>query len=251
MASGSKGNATLIMSEKTALLVDAGVSCARLERELKELGLGVDALDGVLITHEHDDHIRALPKLSGRCKIYAHPLTARELDLRFGALKYVVGDKDFELGFEIGDICVQPFRIPHDAAYPLAYSFVSGGARCSVATDIGVPTYGLLRNIKDSQAVLLEANHDLKMLKEGSYPPRLKQRIMSPKGHLSNDSSAKIAKLIAGEGVKNLILGHISQNNNSEQLAYDTVRRALDEEHSDISLSVAHQDRRSEQIAID
>lgn len=251
LTSGSKGNCTLVFSNTTAILVDAGLSYTRLCAELKDFGLTPDMIDGVVITHEHSDHICGLPKLAPHTKVYAHPLTQRAIFQRTGGLKNVCDVDDFEGGFDVGDVKVLPFRIPHDAAYPLAYSFECGNARCSVATDIGMPTRGVLRNIKDSEVVLLEANHDLEMLKNGKYPPNLKARILSNTGHLSNDATAVIAKhLCEGSEVQNLILGHISENNNTEQLAFDTVERTLKEWNSDIELSVAHQSRRSEVFEI-
>lgn len=251
LASGSKGNATLIFSNQTAILVDAGLRITRLTQELRDFGLTPAMIDGVVITHEHSDHIMALPQLSKYTDIYAHPKTKSAIFQRLGALDRFVDADDYENGFSIGDIKVEPFRIPHDAAYPLAYSFECNGARCSVATDIGIPTRGVLRNIKDSSVVLLEANHDINMLKNGKYPQLLKERILSEKGHLSNDASARIAQLLAQDSeVKQLLLGHISENNNTEQLAYDTVDAMLKKCDSDIELYVAHQYGRSEVFEI-
>ncbi len=251
LASGSKGNATLILSDKTALLVDAGVSFSRLREELRDFGLSPSSLDGVVITHEHADHVKGLPKLSEYCRVYVHPLTAKQIYFKCGDIKNVVDVDYYEGGFTVGDIDVEPFRIPHDAAYPMAYSFRVGEARCSVATDIGVPTLGILRNIRDSRAVLLEANHDETMLKEGKYPPYLKARILSDRGHLSNDATARIAeRLAADSAVRDIMLGHISENNNTEKLAYDTVCATLLKCDSDIVLHVASQRVRSEVLEI-
>ena len=248
LASGSKGNATLIFSDRTALLVDAGLACSRISEELEALGLSLSALDGVVITHEHSDHVRGLPKLSNYTRVYAHPLTARKMYDKVGDIKNVADVDNYEGGFTVGDIEVTPFRIPHDAEYPMAYSFRVGEARCSVATDIGVPTLGVLRNIKDSSVVLLEANHDVTMLKEGKYPPYLKARILSDRGHLSNDSTARIVSKLSGHSeVRHLLLGHISENNNTEQCAYDTVHSMLEAMGDDkINLHVATQYKRSE-----
>lgn len=254
LASGSKGNSTLIVSEKTAILVDAGISYSALASALREFGLTPSRLDGVVITHEHGDHIRAVQRLSEDVKVYVHPLTCRAIYDKYGAVKNVATVDDFENGFAIGDINVEPFRIPHDAAYPLAYSFECGGARCSVATDIGVPTVGVLKNIKDSSLVLLESNHDIDMLKNGSYPYSLKQRILSNNGHLSNDSAAKIVGLLSQDRtsrVDKIVLGHISENNNTEQLAFDTVNAMLKRcENTETELYLAHQHARSEVFEI-
>ncbi len=251
LASGSKGNATLILSNTTAILVDAGISYTRIVKELRDFGLTADMIDGVVVTHEHSDHVQGLVKLCEHTHIYAHPLTARALCTKYVDIKNFADVDNYEGGFYIGDIKVLPFRIPHDAAYPLGYSFELAGARCSVATDIGTPTRGVLRNIKDSSVVLLEANHDINMLKNGKYPEWLKERILSNNGHLSNDATAKVVSLLCNQSeVQRLLLGHISENNNTESLAYDTVKRAIDECDSDIELYVAHQSVRSEVFEI-
>ena len=250
LASGSKGNATLILSNSTAILVDVGVSYSRISSELSDFGLKPSDLDGVVITHEHSDHIAGLCKLSPYTRVYAHPLTERAICQK-SDVKNFADVPDFEGGFKIGDIKVEPFRIPHDAAYPLAYTFDCNGARCSVATDIGMPTKGVVRNVKDSEVVLLEANHDLEMLKNGKYPPMLKARILSNTGHLCNDATARIASILCDDSrINRLVLGHISENNNTEQKAYDTVESVLKEKDSDIELYVAHQSRRSEVFEI-
>lgn len=252
LSSGSKGNATLILSDSSAILLDAGIAFSRIEKGLAEFGLTPSMLDGVVLTHEHEDHIRALPKLENYAKIYAHPLTVSAIAARQGGVTNVADVDCYEGGFCVGDIKVLPFRIPHDAAYPLAYSFECGHARLSVATDIGVPTVGLLKNIKDSSVVLLEANHDVDMLMAGNYPPRLKARILSDTGHLSNDAAGRVAQLLSGKSeVRRLVLGHISENNNTEKLAFSTVRNALDMAGDrDICLSLAHQGARSEVFEI-
>lgn len=252
LASGSKGNATLIYSEKSALLVDAGISYCRLCHELDSVGFTPSMLDGVVITHEHSDHVKALPRLSENCRVYAHPQTAEKIFYTQGAVKNLADVDNYEGGFTVGDIEVEPFRIPHDAVYPLAYSFKCGDARCSVATDIGVPTRGVLRNIKDSEVVLLEANHDVTMLKEGRYPQSLKARILSDRGHLSNDATANLVAHLSGQSrIKHILLGHISENNNTEQCAFDTVSRALQGMHDEgITLHIAHQNIISEVFEI-
>lgn len=252
IASGSKGNATLIFSDTTAILVDAGISYTRLNKELRDFGLSVDMLDGVVITHEHSDHIQGLPRISKECKVYAHPLTARRIYERQHIINNLADVDNYEGGFSIGDIEINPFRVPHDAVYPMAYTFVCGNARASVATDIGIPTHGVMRNIRDSEVVLLEANHDIDMLQRGNYPFPIKSRILSDRGHLSNESAARIAQLLTSDSaVHRIVLGHISENNNTEPLAYTTVKNKLEEcQCSEIELYLAHQDRRSEVFEI-
>ncbi len=280
LSSGSKGNATLIMSNNTAVLLDAGISYTRINNELRAFGLSVKDLDGVVISHEHADHIAGLQRVSEESKVFAHPLTMRAICQKY-SVKNAMDVDCYEGGFSIGDIEVLPFRIPHDAAYPLAYTFAGDGARVSVATDMGVATIGMLDNVIDSQIVLLESNYDLKMLKEGKYPYHLKERILSSRGHLCNENAAKVAQLLCehspqkeavltrpfgeraeeqvhgsstrlaqilarGSEVRHLVLGHISENNNTEQLAYDFVSNSLVECNPQFELHLAHQHRRSE-----
>ncbi len=254
LASGSKGNSTLIRSDSTAILVDAGICYTSIAEALREFGLTPSHLDGVVITHEHSDHIRAVQKLSKYTRIYVHPKTAEAIRGKYGDVNNTAHVDDYENGFTIGDINVEPFRIPHDAAYPLAYSFECDGARCSVATDIGIPTRGIYDNIKGSSVVLLEANHDIDMLKNGNYPYMLQQRILSNNGHLSNDAAAYIVARLADDKesrVSKILLGHISENNNTEQLAFDTVNAVLkNRENAEIELYLTHQHRRSEVLEI-
>lgn len=247
LASGSKGNATLVCSDSTAILVDAGASFTYLSKQLKMLGLMPNMLDGVVITHEHSDHIRAVDNFAKHTKIYAHSLTAERMLKKVDCKNNLVKNDDYEQGFKIGNIDVIPFRTPHDAVYSLGYSFECGAGRVSVATDMGVPTRGLLKNIADSQIVLLEANYDIEMLENGPYPYYLQARIQSDKGHLSNDSTARIAELLVGSKVETIILAHLSDKNNTADKAISTVfDRLKKSKDNQIHLSIATQMERSE-----
>lgn len=248
LASGSKGNSTLVFSDDTALLVDAGISYSALNAALRTFGLSVAKLDGVVITHEHADHIAALPKVGRETKIYAHPRTAEAVCRRQGVLNGYTEVEFYEGGFTVGDIEVRPFRIPHDAVYPLGYSFrLRNGAQVSVATDMGRPTVGVFNNIRESEAVLIEANHDVEMLKNGSYPEPLKRRILGDMGHLSNDMTALFAERLVGSAVRHMLLGHISENNNLPELALGAVGgRLQDKCCTEISVAAASQHSISE-----
>ena len=248
LASGSKGNSTLVFSENTAILVDAGVSYSRLNEALRRFGLSTAKIDGVVITHEHTDHIAALPRVGKDTRVYAHPKTAEAILRRQGELHGYTETEFFEGGFFIGDIEVIPFRIPHDAAYPLGYSFrLKTGAQVSVATDMGRPTVGVYNNIRESEAVLIEANHDIGMLRSGNYPEALKRRILGDMGHLSNDMTALFAERLAGSAVRTMLLGHLSENNNLPELALGAVCGRLRERAcSDIAVAVAYQNTASE-----
>lgn len=247
LASGSKGNCTLILSDTTAILCDAGVSFSRISESLRWFGLTPSMIDGVVITHEHSDHICALPKLSEKTAIYAHPKTATEIYSRQGVLKNYRDLQYYECGFSIGDVKVFPFRIPHDAAYPLGYTFECHSERVSVATDMGLPTVGVYNNIKNSAVVLIESNHDVEMLTNGNYAPSLKRRILGNLGHLSNDACAVMAERLIGSDVQTLVLGHLSENNNLPELAIGAVKgRLLSRGCNTIDVSIALQHQKSE-----
>ncbi len=248
LASGSKGNATLVFSENTAILVDAGISYSRLNEALRSFGLSVKKLDGVVVTHEHTDHIAALPRVGRETRVYAHPYTAHAILRKHGELHGWQEQEFYEGGFTVGDIEVLPFRVPHDAVYPLGYSFrLSTGAQVSVATDMGRPTVGVFNNISSSEVVLIEANHDVDMLRSGPYPEPLKRRIMGDLGHLNNDMTAVFAERLMGTAVRTMLLGHLSENNNLPELALGTVSgRLLARGCSDIAVSVASQHTVSE-----
>lgn len=246
IASGSRGNCTYIASDTTRLLVDAGVGIRRIQEALKHDGATVGDINGVLITHEHEDHISGLKALADRnVPVYAHERVMASIVRRVGSVPFENVDF-FDAGFTIGDIAVYPFRIPHDTLYPLGYSFECGGARISVATDIGHITEGILSNLKGSQIVLLEANHDMEMLIKGRYSKSLKTRIRGAKGHLSNDTAAIIARTLADFGLKRVILGHMSEENNCPEIAFSTVVAALNRDgytENDVAVELALQNK--------
>lgn len=248
LASGSKGNATLVFSEKTALLIDAGISYTDLNKDLREFGLCVSGLDGILVTHEHADHIAGLGRASKECRIFAHHLTKYAVIRKFG-------DKinssafedmpDFMDGFLIGDIFVTPFETSHDAVFPVAYTFECGSARVSVLTDTGIVTKSMFDNIYESQAVMIEANHDRDMLINGPYVYPLKKRILSDLGHMSNALCAKVVERLIEKGfTRQILLGHLSEINNKPEIAYREVCAVT--ENTDTEIFLTYQNKRSE-----
>ena len=239
LASGSDGNCSLIYSDNTAILCDAGIAITRIKNGLQSVGFCLENISGVVITHEHSDHICALPRLNRTVPLYAHPLTAKAIyDRQKDLFNYKRVDF-YENGFYIGDIEVIPFRISHDAVYPLGYTFRCGNSRISVATDMGVVAGNVFNNIKDSQIVLLESNYDEEMLKNGPYDQRLKARISSNKGHLSNVMAGQMAVRLADGCLKTLILGHLSEKNNTPEIALDTVKKCLGDKCDKIVIEVA------------
>lgn len=247
IASGSRGNCTYIASETSRILVDAGVGVRKITQALARDNCRLDELNGVIITHEHDDHVFCLKTLADKgVPVYAHERAMSAIVRRVGSVAFESVDF-FDAGFNVGDIKVYPFRVPHDTVYPLGYSFECGGARISVATDVGHITDGILSNLKGSQIVLLEANHDMEMLLRGAYRQSLKKRIQGANGHLSNDSASLIVQNIAKCGLQRIILGHLSEENNCPELAFTTIVDGLSREGliegADVSVEIAYQNK--------
>lgn len=228
IASGSSGNSAYIGTDNSHILVDAGIACKRIADGLSQLGVKADELDGVFITHEHSDHIAGLRVFS---KKYHVPIygTKETLDVIAGLDKK--GEIDRELyhpvlpdeQVEIGDFTVTPFSNSHDAVNPVGYRAQAGKASVGVVTDLGVYGQYTVNHLLGLDAVLLEANHDIKMLEAGPYPFMLKRRILGSKGHLSNEAAGQLLNELLHDGMKHVFLGHISKENNYEELAYEAV----------------------------
>lgn len=221
MASGSKGNCTFISDGVTHLLIDAGVSCRKIDAQLAELGHCLGDIAAVLVTHEHTDHIYGLHTLTRRYSmpVLANSKTAVSVDSRLSTGINLFCKDNFDTGFRIGTIDVFPFRISHDAVCPVGYVLTLGGHRIAYVTDLGVVTPGVKQNVLGCEAVILESNHDVQMLRTGPYPPDLQARILSRNGHLSNDDSAQFQLELAASGTKHVILAHLSEVNNTPRLA--------------------------------
>ncbi len=230
LRSSSKGNATIVYSETTKILVDCGISGKTLCDAMCQAGLNPEEIDAMLITHEHSDHTKGVGVVARKYNI---PVFAT-----YGtwcAMQKAVGEIpdgcrrvfDKQISFKIDDITVRAFDIPHDAAEPVGYSFECDGYKAAVATDIGIMSDELLKNIKGCHIVLLESNYDLFMLEAGTYPYELKCRIKGDKGHLCNEDAALTARDLVKSGAKKIILGHISPENNYPDLAYETTKLCL------------------------
>ena len=258
IASGSSGNCIYVGSGQTNLLVDAGVSAKRIENGLKEIEVVPDTLQGILITHEHTDHISGLGVMARRyhIPIYATYETARAIqqiksvgDIPEGLFQYIKPDE----AFEINDITVAPFSTSHDASNPVCYTMNAEGHKVGVATDLGKFDDYIIDQLRDSDLLLLEANHDINMLMVGKYPYYLKQRILGERGHLSNDSCADLISKLVTNKLKHIFLAHLSKENNYEELAYETVCCELADRgynFSEADLSVAHRDRISDLVIL-
>jgi phosphoribosyl 1,2-cyclic phosphodiesterase len=219
LGSGSSGNATLLRTESTAILVDAGFSCRELERRLKSVSFSPDKINAILITHEHSDHIKGAALFSKKYGIPAYLTEGTALSSN-GALE----SKDNlrfirpEEEFTIGDLEVQPFSIPHDAAEPVAYLVSSGGRRAVVMTDLGHVTVRAVEKTRLANLVMVESNHDTELLKIGPYPRFLKERVSGKFGHLSNDDCMELLANAGGERLSTVIFAHLSRQNNNPNL---------------------------------
>lgn len=260
IASGSSGNCIYVGSDDTHLLVDTGISKKKIEEGLKDLEIKGEELSGILVTHEHADHIQGLGVF---CRKYEIPIYATKGTLQGiksckslgkmpeGLYHEIQADEEFALG----DIRIHPFSISHDANEPTGYRFQNGEKRIAVATDLGKYDDYIVNNLKNLDALLLEANHDVHMLEVGPYPYPLKQRVLGDRGHLSNELSGRLLCDILHNHLKKVFLGHLSKENNYEKLAYETVKLEItlgDNPYKgeEIPISVAKRDCRSEIVVV-
>lgn len=251
--SGSSGNCSFIETNKTKILVDCGVSYKKIKEGLEAIGQDIHDIDAILITHEHSDHIKGLGVLTKNidAPIYANKKTLDEIEKKY----FVSVAKPFKTNetFEIKDVKIYPFAIPHDAADPVGFTIDYKNTKISLATDIGHVENKLYKNLNESSFVLLESNYEPDMLKSSSYPYSLKHRILGPEGHLSNEDASKVIKSLVNNGLKNIMLGHLSKENNFPELAYQTTINELIESKVDIDklqLSVADRDKINNVIEI-
>ena len=249
LASGSSGNAALLATEKTRILVDAGLSMRELRKRLASIGEMLESIDAIIVTHEHSDHVSGLPVLARakglRAVIYMTRLTAPAIDWGETA---PVRLESFQAGaaFQVGDIEVQSFGIPHDAIDPVGYCFEAEGVRVGIATDLGYVPESIKFHLRRTNVLLLEANHDLDMLKVGPYPWSVKQRVMSRVGHLSNLHMSDYLTQDLDTCTANLILGHLSEQNNHPAIVQMVATDALEQRGLQTRLSIAAQQTPSE-----
>lgn len=242
LASGSSGNALLVSSGSTHILVDAGISVRRINTALRAFGLSIADLDALLITHSHSDHVSALTTLLKHYElpIYTSDGTAFALRNRFCGIAPLL--EPFAAGedFSIGDFSVRSFSTSHDAPDSVCYRLDSEDGSVGVLTDTGYVTAAAEGTLLGVSMLVLEANHDVETLRSGPYPYYLQQRILGDGGHLSNDAAAHFAVAAAQSGTQDLLLAHLSQENNTPAMAFGAVRRALDANgYEDVHLAVA------------
>ncbi len=260
-ASGSSGNCIYVGSDNTHILIDTGIAYKRIEAGLNDIGLKGQDLNGILVTHEHSDHVCGLGVIARKLGIpmYASQGTIEALK-RNNALgkvdeslyQVISADKDFMLG----DLLIKPFANTHDAAQPLGYRVEQGHRSVAVCTDLGNYSQYTISKLQKLDAILLESNHDIRMLQVGPYPYALKQRVMGDYGHLSNEACGRLLCDILHDDMKHIVLGHLSKENNLPELAYESVRLEITMgdnpyDAGDFDITVAKRDVPSQVIYID
>lgn len=249
LASGSRGNAIYISDGNSRILIDAGLSGVEIERRMQSRGLDPKQIDGIVVSHEHTDHIQAVGVLARRFKlpVYISDGTYTAASSQLGRIDIA---RRFSCGvsFLIGNLELHPFSISHDASDPAGFTVTSNGTRVGIATDLGIATTMVKTHLQTCSALIIEANHDRTMLEQGPYPWSLKQRIQGRSGHLSNDDTTRLLKEVLHEKLTHVILAHLSEQNNTPEKARGTVGQAL--QGSRVNLSVAVQNRSSKLFTI-
>lgn len=223
LGSGSSGNGLVVECGRTRVMMDCGFTLAATRERLERAGLSASDITAIVVTHEHDDHLGGVARYAKR---YAIPVyltrgTAQWLPEDFPAV--LVRCIDSHTPFAVGDLCIEPFPVPHDAREPVQYAFTDGAVRLGVLTDLGTPTSHVQEKLSGCEALVIECNHDLDMLMNGAYPPALKQRIAGRFGHLDNTAAGHLVGSLERSRLRHLIAAHLSQQNNTPELA----RKAL------------------------
>ena len=260
IASGSSGNCICVGDDNTHVLIDAGISGKRIENGLHEFDLKANEMQGILVTHEHSDHIAGIGVLARR---YGIPIYSTRGTIEAIKRSKSVGEIDESLfqvitpgnRFSIGDLIFKPLSISHDATDPVAYKVSNENKSVAVITDLGNYNQALVDELQGLDALLLEANHDIKMLQMGPYPYPLKQRILGDRGHLSNERSGQLLSDLLHDNFGTVLLGHLSKENNYEQLAYEAVRLEITMgdtpyKAEDFPMKVARRDTVSDRIRV-
>ncbi len=230
LASGSSGNCLLMTDGHTHILVDAGISARRICKALRELGIEPGDLAGILVTHEHSDHIAGIATLTKQLAlpVYASHAAGRQLAYRIAFLDECLHTFSPGEGFEVGRFAVESFPTQHDTEQSVGYAVTSGGLRAAVATDLGEVTDAVRRGVRGAHLLVCETNHDVEMVRSGPYPYYLQERILGGHGHLCNEDGAALALLAAEEGASTVVLAHLSAENNTPARAYHAVKTRLE-----------------------
>ena len=247
LASGSKGNCSLIETASARFLIDIGITYQRLKKELEKMNLNLDDIDALLLTHAHNDHTSGLKVLLKHTnfKIYANKDIIKELTVDIDKERIELYDSIMHLNSTELTI----FKTSHDAKGSVGFLITDDGSSLVYITDTGYLNRKYFKLLTNRNIYYIESNHDEKMLMNGPYPYYLKQRILSDEGHLSNETTSKYLKKLVGDSTKYIILAHLSEHNNKEELAYTTTRVAL-QDRSDIKILVAKQNEALEEIEV-
>ena len=235
LASGSRGNCAVVASSTTRILVDAGISCRETLKRMRSLGATPNEISAILITHEHSDHVIGLQRLASKLNVPVflteptHHAWKRSMRDEEGKLPELPKVEHFSSGrsFQIGDIAIKPFTIPHDAADPVGFTFRAEGVRIGFVTDLGYVPVSVRDHLRGCDVLVIESNHDVEMLRGGPYPWSVKQRVMSRVGHLSNDALAEFFTSDYDGGAAYVVLAHLSEQNNHPELARAAAEHAL------------------------
>jgi len=250
LGSGSRGNCAVVWSGDDAVLVDCGLSPRVVARRLRQVGVALESVRGILITHEHGDHVGGAPLLARQLGIPVHLTAAARRMSRFEdgtAIDIVSPGRRFA----VGRLEVEPFRVPHDTVDTLGFVVGSGPHRIGFATDMGSLRRGVIDRLRSCRAVLLEFNHDEHLLWAGDYPDFLKERVAGDRGHLSNRQGAELLAALGGSRVEHVVLGHLSEQNNEPALALQAARQGLQATPGfRPTIAVAAQDRATPPIAL-
>ncbi len=251
LASGSRGNSTFLSIAGLKLLIDCGLSCKGVEQRLNSIGVDADDIDAVLLTHEHEDHVRSIHTF---CRRHDAPLICTEATYRAARLDEkklhdFVPIHSGRISAELKGVDIFPCPLPHDAVDPVGFVFSASGFRVSVITDLGYPTDLVVHEIRGSDVLIVESNHDPQMLKMSGYPWELKQRIMSRRGHLSNGDAATLIDRTVDDNTRRIILAHLSEENNHPDIAVMTTMQKLN--GRSIHVEVASQNRSTALYTLD
>lgn len=240
IASGSKGNCSIILCGETNLIIDMGISYLTLKRSLEENSLSFDQITGILITHNHKDHVNGLASLIKKTKLSVY--IPQEM---YESIKDLVPKENcifIEDKFSINDVEIELIHTSHDSPYSIGFIISQNEKSLVYITDTGYINRKYIQKMKNKDLYLIESNHDEKMLMDGPYPRFLKERVISDKGHLSNTSAAKYLEKVIGIKTKNIILAHISEKNNTETLAYECTKNIIKNQKIDIIIARQHEE---------
>lgn len=241
LASGSKGNAIYVSDGRTSLLIDAGLSGKEIERRMRSRDLDPASLDAILVTHEHADHVLGVGVLSRRYGLPVH-ISAGTNEAAADRMGKIRDIRHFVCGrsFAIDDLTIHPFSTSHDAADSAGFTIQRNGVKIGIATDLGIATSVVRTHLQKCSLLVLESNHDLKMLMEGPYPWHLKQRVRGRTGHLSNEASRDLLGELRHDGLAHVVLAHLSEENNTPEIALRAAASALGDARTTLSTAAQH-----------